>query len=834
MRSPRAGQGQALRKAILTNRISITGFAALIVVVLTCASLGAASQRSEATSTSPATVAFGAVADARVHEDSPGSNYGSSSSLRTELDAGADTESFLQFSVGGLSGSVQRALLRVYAFSGTANGPAVYGAVSSWSESGITWGSRPALTSGVVADVGAVPSGSWAEFDVTTLVAGAGTFSFALRGTSGDGVDFYSRQSSNTSLRPQLVVETAADGPPVATSPPTISGLAQAGQTLTASSGTWSGTQPIAHAYQWERCSTTPGTACGPITGATTETYVLTGDDVGAAVRVVVTATNSAGSANAASSPTSPVAAAPPPGDPIVTAAGDIAGCDYSEDSQTAQLLDALGPTRVLTLGDNAYENGTAAEFTNCYHPTWGRHKAITNPTTGNHEYKTSGASGYFGYFGAAAGDPTRGYYAFDLGAWRLYALNSNCEFVSCAVGSAQERWLRADLAANTRACTLAYMHHPRFSSGDTPDRRNNPSVAPLYQAFYDASGDVFLVAHNHFYERLARLGPTGAIDLQRGVRNFVVGTGGRHLYDFGTPITGSQVRNNTTHGVLELTLRSTGYAWRFVPVGSGAFTDSGSDTCEGAPPDTTPPSPPTDLGASVVTSSRVDLSWTASTDNVGVTAYDVYRDDSLLATTTGTTYSDTTVVAGNTYSYFVKARDAASNTSGPSNTATATPGGATATLVFGAAADARVLEASPGSNFGSSSSLRTELDPGDSTESFVRFSVAGLSGPVRRAALRVYAFSATADGPAVYGSLASWSEPGITWSSRPALTSGVVADVGALPAGNWGEWDVTSLVSGAGEFSFALRPTSGDGVDFYSRQASNAALRPQLVIETG
>ena len=766
-------------------------------------------------------------------QENPASNYGSSSTLRTELGASDAVESFLRFSVVGLSGSVQRALLRVYAYNGTVDGPAVYGAESSWSESAITWNSRPALTSGVVADVGALSSaGSWAEWDVTSLVAGNGTFSFAVRPTSSDGVDFYSRQSGNTSLRPQLVVETATDGPPVTTSPPAISGQAQAGQTLTATTGTWSGTLPIGHAFQWQRCNSS-GTGCNARTGEIAQTYGVTSADVGSTLRVVVTATNSTGSGSAASAPTGVVAAAPPPGDPVIVSAGDIAGCDYSEDEQTAQLVDAIRPTRVVTLGDHAYENGTSSEFANCYHPTWGRHKAITTPSAGNHEYNTPGATGYYGYFGSAAGDPTRGFYAYDLGAWRLYALNSNCAFVSCAAGSVQEQWLRADLAANPRQCRLAFMHHPRYSSGDTSDRRSNPSVGPLYQTFYDASGDVFLVAHNHFYERLARLAPNGSVDLQRGVRNFIVGTGGRFLYEFGAPITGSQVRHNGSHGVLELTLKATSYSWRFVSVAGGATVDSGSDTCEGASPDTTPPSAPTNLAASVSSSTRVDLTWTASSDDVGVVAYDVYRNGALRTTTTGTTFSDTTVVAGTTYSYVVRARDAAANVSPPSNTATVTPGAA-ATVVFGAAADARVLEASPGSNFGSSSSLRTELDPGDSTESFLRFSVSGLSGSVRRAVLRVYAFNATADGPAVYRSGSTWSESAITWGTRPGLTSGVVADVGALPSGSWGEWDVTSLVSGPGEVSFALRPTSGDGVDFYSRQASNTALRPQLVIETG
>jgi hypothetical protein len=268
----------------------------------------------------------------------------------------------------------------------------------------------------------------------------------------------------------------------------------------------------------------------------------------------------------------------------VVAAAGDIAKCTHDNDEATARVLDSISPTAVLALGDNAYPSGTDAEFTGCYEPTWGRHKAKTFPAPGNHDYQTAGAAGYFNYFGAAAGDPTKGYYAFDLGAWRFYALNSNCGAVSCAAGSAQEQWLRADLAANPRTCTAAFMHHPRFASGHTSGRRNNPSMAALFQAFYDASGDLWLVGHNHQYERLTRLAPSGAIDLQRGVRLFVAGTGGAALYAFGEPITGSEVRNNVTHGVLKLTLRDDGYDWAFVPIAGGStFTDGGTDICGAA-----------------------------------------------------------------------------------------------------------------------------------------------------------------------------------------------------------------------------------------------------------
>lgn len=269
-------------------------------------------------------------------------------------------------------------------------------------------------------------------------------------------------------------------------------------------------------------------------------------------------------------------------GEIVIAAAGDIAKCTHDNDEATAQLLDAIAPAAVLALGDNAYSSGTDAQFTDCYEPTWGRHKTKTFPAPGNHDYHTAGAAGYFNYFGAAAGDPTKGYYAFDLGSWRFYALNSNCSVVPCAAGSAQEQWLRADLAANPRTCAAAFMHHPRFASGESGGRRNNPSMAALFQTFYDASGDLWLTGHNHQYERLTRLDPSGAIDLQRGVRLFVAGTGGAALYAFGAPITGSEVRS-ATHGVLKLTLRDDGYDWVFVPIAGSTFTDAGTDVCGAA-----------------------------------------------------------------------------------------------------------------------------------------------------------------------------------------------------------------------------------------------------------
>jgi acid phosphatase type 7 len=262
--------------------------------------------------------------------------------------------------------------------------------------------------------------------------------------------------------------------------------------------------------------------------------------------------------------------------DPVLVGAGDIAGCDTTDDEQTAKLLDNIAGT-VFTLGDNAYNSGTAAQFANCYNPTWGRHKARTKPSVGNHEYLTSGASGYFGYFGSAAGDPKKGYYSYDRGTWHVVVLNSNCSQVACAAGSAQETWLRADLANHPNKCTLAYFHAPLYSSGQ---HGNSTYVRPFWKALYQANADLVLSGHDHSYERFAPQDPYGAFDSARGMREFVVGTGGKSHYPFGTIRPNSQVRNATTYGVLKLTLHASSYEWKFLPVAGKTFTDSGTTGC--------------------------------------------------------------------------------------------------------------------------------------------------------------------------------------------------------------------------------------------------------------
>ena len=285
--------------------------------------------------------------------------------------------------------------------------------------------------------------------------------------------------------------------------------------------------------------------------------------------------------------------AVPPPGPPatvgnsrpsptasgvVLVGAGDIGVCGETTDESTANLLDQI-PGVVFTTGDNVYNDGSAKQFSSCFQPSWGRHRDRIRPAPGNHDYETDDARGYFGYFGTAAGDPAKGYYSYNLGAWHIVVLNSNCDQIGgCEAESEQARWLAADLAATPTRCTLAYWHHPYFTSGGN----HKPEVAmrPLVEMLYTAGADVVVAGHNHNYERFGKQDPAYDPDDARGIRAFVVGTGGASLYDFGTTAANSESRTDDTHGVLKFTLDPESYRWEFVPVPGKTFTDEGTDNC--------------------------------------------------------------------------------------------------------------------------------------------------------------------------------------------------------------------------------------------------------------
>lgn len=618
------------------------------------------------------TLTFVAEMDARVEESSPNTNRGTSGTLEVEASSGRSIESFLRFTVNGVSGTIQSARLRVYVTTdGTQDGPDAYAAGNNWTETGITWNNRPAPTNASLDNKGQLSRNTWVEYDVTILVVGNGIYSFVLAGDSSDDVKFSSREGSSP---PQLVIAFNSG-----TKTPTVTALPSQTWTPTRTS---TSTQPSAATF------TPPPASSGFTFVPSADTYVdssspsanygslttlrgdgspvvssylrfdvqgLSGTATRATLRIfansassggyeirsvndnawtestltynsaptVGSSLGSSGSFNAGvwtsvditpyiagngtynltltvpgstaisfasreagnnapqlvveaqratlPAPTGTATRIPGPtssGSVVLVGAGDIASCSRSQDEQTAQLLDNI-PGTVFTAGDNTYANGTYTEYLNCYEPTWGRHKSRTKPAPGNHDYLTSGAVGYFQYF-----NNLPSYYAYDLGSWRVYALNSE---IDVSASSAQVAWLKNDLVVNPRQCVLAYWHKPRWSSGS--EHGSNPAIQALWQTLYDAGAELVLNGHDHNYERFAEMNASGAIATQ-GLREFVVGTGGAGLYPFGTPLSASQVRNNTTYGVLKLTLHSAGYDWQFLPIAGSTFTDSGSGNC--------------------------------------------------------------------------------------------------------------------------------------------------------------------------------------------------------------------------------------------------------------
>jgi len=303
-----------------------------------------------------------------------------------------------------------------------------------------------------------------------------------------------------------------------------------------------------------------------------------------------VAASDAAGNRSAPSAVSSATTPGPSSADPVIAAAGDIA-CDPGDSSfdggvgtptacrqrATSDILFNSNFAAVLPLGDNQYEDAALPKFWASYDPSWGRLQAIVRPVPGNHEYLTPRASGYFNYFGATAGDPSRGYYSYNVGSWHIIALNSECANVGgCGIGSPEEAWLRNDLAQNPAACTLAYWHEPRFSSGFHGDDGN---FSTFWLDLYGAGADIVLNGHDHDYERFAPQDPSQLAN-PNGIREFVVGTGGAEHEPSGVSQPNSEVFNNTDFGVLELTLHPNGYDWSFVPAAGSSFTDAGSGNC--------------------------------------------------------------------------------------------------------------------------------------------------------------------------------------------------------------------------------------------------------------
>ena len=285
--------------------------------------------------------------------------------------------------------------------------------------------------------------------------------------------------------------------------------------------------------------------------------------------------------------PQSPAAPDPPPLPPrpgeiaTLVGAGDIGVCGSAAPLATGRLLDNQ-PGTIFAAGDLAYEQGTAEQFRNCYEPAWGRHKARTRPAPGNHEYNSPDAAPYFAYFGANAGPAGLGYYSYPAGNWQIYSLNSS---LGGTPGTTEMQWLRSEMRAQPSACSLAYFHHPRFSSGPHGVTPPVSIVRDMWATLYDAGADIIISAHEHFYERFAPQTPDGVADPDYGVRQFVVGTGGAPLAPALRRVANSETLL-TTYGILKLTLEPQSYKWEFLSVDGGAVLDSGSGSCHARRPE--------------------------------------------------------------------------------------------------------------------------------------------------------------------------------------------------------------------------------------------------------
>ncbi len=399
-------------------------------------------------------------------------------------------------------------------------------------------------------------STSIATVSATGVVAGVAAGSVTITATS--------EGKSGTAS----VTVTAVPVASVAVTPPTAS-VAPAGTVqLTATPRDANGNPLTGRTVTWA----SGNTAVASVNGS----GLVTGVAVGSAT---ITATSEGQSGMAAVTVTAPGSTV------VLVGAGDIAECGSDTDDSTAALIGRAGAQAVFTVGDNAYPDGYYQDYANCWAPSWGRYQAIVHPAAGNHEYHddpSSGGGDYYTYFyrdhGTFVGDSNKYYYSYDLGAWHMVVLNSLDGFIDMSTGSPEEQWLRADLAANTKRCILAYMHYPRFSSGG--DHGSYSAVQPLWQALYDYGADLAMAGHDHEYERFAPQAPDGTADPVRGIRSFVVGTGGGGLYFFATPLPNSEVRNASTWGVLKFTLGDGTYSWQFIPITGQTFTDSGSGTC--------------------------------------------------------------------------------------------------------------------------------------------------------------------------------------------------------------------------------------------------------------
>ena len=514
---------------------------------------------------------------------------------------------------------------------------------------------------------------------------------------------------------------------------------------------------------------------------------------------------------------------APAPGGPfVVVATGDGASGQTSSDDVANTAL-SLNPNLFLYLGD-VYERGTYTEFKNWYGEgtRFGALASITNPTLGNHETELGAWPGYDRYWGTP--DP---HYSYEANGWHFISMKN----LLTGPGAAQTAWLAADLAANTADCTIAYFHYPVLSVGV---RGDTPSLFSTWAQLVDAGVDVVLTAHDHSYQRWLPMDRNLAAD-PVGATQFVLGAGGHGVQSFVRADPRLAAGADTVpdaFGALRLNLNSSGAAFSYVNT-AGASLDSGTIQCSGTPADQISPTVPANVAADALSATQVELIWSPSTDNVGVDSYTIYRDGAPVATVAGAqpSYTDATTQPLTTYSYTVEASDAAGNVSGQSTPMTVvTPPPPPTSITLIPVADSYVEGASAGSNYGTRVSMLVDGSP--DKRSYVRFDVAGVSGAVTSATLRVYANSTHSQGYEVQGVADNgWNELTITYANAPGFGP-LLGTSGAVSAGSYAEIDVTGYVTGNGSFSFALTPLNNTNLRLSAREDS--ANPPELIVDTG
>lgn len=515
----------------------------------------------------------------------------------------------------------------------------------------------------------------------------------------------------------------------------------------------------------------------------------------------------------------------PAPGAPFVLAAtGDGAG-GRPEADDVISLIQSWSPNMFAYLGD-VYGKGTQTEFFNWYGrdgSRWDALNSITNPIVGNHEYENGVAPGYFDYW-----DNIRDYYSYDVNGWHVVALNSTSQFGQTQPGSGQYDWLAADLAANQAACTIAYFHHPVVSMGPQGD---TPSLNAIWQLLVDQGVDIVLTAHDHQYQRFTPL-DRNLVAAAGGTTQFVVGNGGhgiQALTSTGDPRLVAWADSSAdSFGALKLDLNASGASFAFQKT-NGQIADSGVIPCVGGGADTTPPTDPTQVAAVALSHHEVALSWSPSSDAVGVAGYTILRDGTALGDRPPqpTSYTDTTAAPDATYVYEVQAFDAAGNRSSLVPVSVTMPS-VPESITLTASADAYVSSASPGTNFGSSTVLRVDADP--DIRSYARFDISGLFGAtVTAATIRVRVNSNSTVGFGVASGADAWTESSLTYTNAPSFGA-AQGTSGAVATGVWAEVALPPSLFGGGDgpVTLVLTGTSSTGISFASSETATA---PQLVL---